>query len=181
MLIAQHPTWTPDQVKGALMVTATPELLAPKGSLGVGEVNIAAARWLWKSPPNPNAGLNKYVKGLSDGSRVFDASAWQAAAKANKAWDAAAWSDAAWSDAAWSDVAWSDAAWADVAWASVAWGDVAWSDVAWSDAAWADAAWADSADDPTVGDTVDATPLDQASALAAFGLTSTSTTGSLLP
>ena len=44
MLMAQHPTWTPDQVKGALMVTATPEPKAPKGSLGVGEVNIAAAR-----------------------------------------------------------------------------------------------------------------------------------------
>jgi serine protease AprX len=181
MLIAQHPTWTPDQVKGALMVTATPELQAPKGSLGVGELNIAAARWYWKNPPNPNAGLNKYVKGLADGTRVFDASAWQTAAKANKAWNAVAWSDVAWSDAAWSDVAWSDAAWADAAWASVAWGDAAWSDVAWSDAAWSDAAWADNAEDPAVGDTIDATPLDQASALAAFGLTTTSTTGSLLP
>ena len=179
MLIAQHPTWTPDQVKGALMVTATPELQAPKGSLGVGEVNIAAARWWWNNPPNPNAGLNKYVKGLADGSRVFDAAAWQTAAKANKAWNAVAWSDAAWSDAAWSDVAWSDVAWADVAWASVAWSDVAWSDAAWSDAAWSDAAWADNAEDPAVGDTVDVTQTELASALAAFGITSN--TGSLLP
>ena len=37
-LMAQHPNWTPDQVKGALMVTATPEPKAPKGSLGVGEI-----------------------------------------------------------------------------------------------------------------------------------------------
>ena len=171
MLMAQHPTWTPGQVKGALMVTATPELNAPKGSLGVGEVNIAAARWWSKTPPNPNAGLNQYVKTQSDGTRAFDATAWQAAAKANKAWDAVAWSDAAWSDAAWSDVAWSDAAWADVAWASVAWGDVAWSDAAWSDAAWADAAWADNAADPAVGDTADVTPSDEAAALAALGIT----------
>jgi serine protease AprX len=185
MLMAQHPTWTPGQVKGALMVTATREPNAPKGSLGVGEVNIAAARWFSKAPPNPNAGLNQYVKSLADGTRAFDAPAWQAAAKANKAWDAAAWSDAAWSDAAWSDVAWSDAAWADAAWASVAWGDVAWSDAAWSDAAWSDAAWADNATDPAVGDTADVTASDEAALLAALGLTdstgSTGSTGSLLP
>lgn len=170
MLMAQHPDWTPDQVKGALMVTATPEPKAPKGSLGVGEINIAAARGRLKNPPNPNAGLNKYVVGLADGTRVFNATAWQTAAKANKAWNAVAWADAAWSDAAWSTVAWSDAAWADAAWASVAWGDVAWSDVAWSDAAWSDAAWADNAGDPSVGDAADATSSDMDAALAAMGI-----------
>jgi serine protease AprX len=170
MLMAQHPNWTPDQVKGSLMVTATPEPAAPKGSLGVGEINIPAARARALAPPNPNAGLNRFVKGLADGTRVFDASAWQAAALANKAWDSAAWSDAAWSDAAWSSVAWSDAAWADAAWASVAWGSVAWSDAAWSDAAWSDAAWADNAGDPSIGDAGDASADEQAAALAALGI-----------
>src|SRR5262249_55333522 len=145
-IIAEHPTWSPDQVKGALMVTATPEPNATPGSLGVGDVNIAAARTYDKAtPPNPNAGLDQFLLAATDGTRTFDAAAWQKAALANKAWDAAAWSDAAWSDAAWASAAWSDAAWASVAWASVAWGTAAWSDAAWSDAAWADAAWADNA------------------------------------
>jgi serine protease AprX len=169
-LMAQHPNWTPDQVKGALMVTATPEPKAPKGSLGVGELNIAAARARLKNPPNPNAGLNQFLMTAADGTRTFDASAWQKAAKANTAWDAAAWSDVAWSDAAWSSVAWSDAAWADAAWASVAWGDAAWSDVAWSDAAWSDAAWADNATDPSVGDAADATSSEMDAALAELGI-----------
>ncbi len=170
-LIAQHPSWTPDQVKGALMVTATPEPRSTKGSLGVGEVNIMAARSYRKTPPNPNAGLNKFVTTSDDGTtRVFDSASWQAAALANKAWDAAAWSDVAWSDAAWSTVAWSDVAWADVAWASVAYGTVAWSDVAWSDAAWADAAWADNANDPAIGDAANATTTDESAALASLGI-----------
>jgi serine protease AprX len=189
-LMAQHPNWTPDQVKGSLMVTATPTPMAPRGSLGVGELNIAAARARALFPPNPNAGLNQFLKTAADGTRTFDAPAWQAAAKANKAWDAAAWSDVAWSDAAWSSVAWSDAAWADAAWASVAWGDAAWSDVAWSDAAWSDAAWADNASDPSVGDAADATSTDMAAALAALGIVDAScdpivslciAPGSLLP
>ena len=142
-LMAQNPTWTPDQVKGALMVSATREPILNR-AVGVGGVNVQAARALTTTPPNPNAVLNKYVTTALDGTRVFNASAWQAAAKANPVWDAAAWSDAAWSSAAWSSAAWSDAAWASAAWASAAYGTVAWSDAAWSDVAWSDAAWADS-------------------------------------
>jgi serine protease AprX len=153
MLLAQHPNWTPDQVKGALMVTAKEEKLVPLGALGVGAVNVAAAReYKGENPPNPNAGLNQYLTKLADGTVVFDPASWQVAAKANPAWNAAAWSDAAWSSAAWASAAWADAAWASVAWASAAWGSAAWSDVAWSDAAWSDAAWADNAGpDPVPG------------------------------
>jgi serine protease AprX len=169
-LLAQHPSWTPDQVKGALMVTASPEPRAAKGSLGVGDVNIASARWYRKTPPNPNAGLDQFIATGSDGTRSFDSTAWQTAALANKAWNDVAWSDVAWSDAAWSTVAWSDAAWADVAWDSMAYGTVAWSDVAWSDAAWADAAWADNANDPAIGDAADATSAQQDATLASLGI-----------
>jgi serine protease AprX len=161
MLMGQHPNWTPDQVKGALMVTATPEPLVQLGQLGVGDVNIAKARSRTLTPPNPNAGLNQFLATGADGAQVFDAVAWQSAARSNAAWGDAAWSDAAWSDAAWSDAAWASAAWSDAAWASAAWGDAAWSDAAWSDAAWSDAAWADNAEgDAAIG--VDPTAIDPA-------------------
>jgi serine protease AprX len=174
MMIAKHPTWTPDQVKGALMVTATPEPGAAPGSLGVGDVDLAKQRTYAKTPPNPNAGLNQFVRTASDGTRVFDSSSWQSAALANKAWNAVAWSDAAWSDAAWSSVAWSDAAWASVAWASAAYGTVAWSDVAWSDVAWSDVAWADNTSaDAGNTDSPDASADDQDAALAALGISPT--------
>jgi serine protease AprX len=173
-IIAQHPTWGPDQVKGALMVTATPEPKSPAGSLGVGDVNIASARVYAKphaTPPNPNAGLEQFLLTATDGTRTFNAAAWQKAALSNKAWDTAAWSDAAWSDAAWSSAAWSDAAWADAAWASVAWGTAAWSDAAWSDAAWADAAWADNAQgDDDTSDAAPASSDEMSSALADLGI-----------
>ena len=170
MLAAQHPTWGPDQIKGALMANATPTPAVKDNGLGVGEVNIAAARANNHTPPNPNAGLDQFVTTQSDGTRVFDASSWQSAALANAAWNDVAWSDVAWSDAAWSDVAWSDVAWADVAWASAAWGDAAWSDAAWSDAAWADAAWADGADDDTAAPQP-ASPSDADAAASDYGIT----------
>ena len=138
LILAQHPSWTPDQVKGALMVSASSAPAATPGSLGVGELNVPLAR-LVTNPPNPNAALDQFVASDAGGNPVFDTAAWQTAALADAAWASAAWSDAAWSDAAWSDAAWSDAAWASAAWASAAWSDAAWSDAAWSDAAWADA------------------------------------------
>ena len=126
MILARHPDWTPDQVKGALVDTARSLPAATPGSVGAGELDIAAAR-RDPQPSNPNAGVDQFVS--PDG--TFDTSAWQSAAKAS--------------------VAWGDVAWSDVAWASVAWGDVAWSDVAWSDVAWGDVAWSDSALDGTEG------------------------------
>ena len=170
MLRQQHPDWTPDQVKGALMVTALATPGVKIGALGVGEVNIALARQYRKTPPNPNAGLDKYLAKTADGSNVFDAAAWQSAAWSNAAWNSAAWNSAAWSDAAWSTAAWSDAAWSDAAWSSAAWSTAAWSDAAWSDAAWSDAAWSDGASSETVGDTPVADPTTQDTTEADLGI-----------
>lgn len=190
MLLDKNPTWTPDQIKGALMLTATPETGAPAGSLGVGELNVPKVRGLNPAValPNPNAGLDQFLTTASDGTTVFNSSAWESAALANVAWDDAAWSDAAWSDAAWASVAWSDVAWSDAAWATAAYGTVAWSDVAWSDVAWSDAAWADNgADDP--GSMPDISSTDADALLAQLGIvdpncdptltTCTSTTGTV--
>jgi serine protease AprX len=169
MILASHPTWTPDQVKGALMVAASKQGNVKNTSLGVGLLNVEKARMV-KTPPNPNASLDRFVattsvSGGSGTTTAFDPLAWQAYVKANPAWDAAAWSDAAWSDAAWSDAAW----------ASAAWSDAAWSDVAWSDAAWSDAAWADNADDTSnPGAMLGLSDTDIASAEAAMGMTNPS-------
>jgi serine protease AprX len=42
-LLALHPSWTPDQVRGALMLTATQPGAAAPWSLGVGEIDATAA------------------------------------------------------------------------------------------------------------------------------------------
>jgi serine protease AprX len=139
-ILAAHPGYTPDQVKGALMVSAKPDPGAAPGSLGVGEMQMGRAV-LRLSPPNPNLGLDQFV---SNGS--FDAQAWFNAAKANPSWDAVSWSSSAWSGADFNAVAWSDVSWETVSWETVAWSDVSWADVAWSDVAWSDVSWEDAAE-----------------------------------
>ena len=136
-LLARHPNWTPDQIKGALMQSARYIPDAPPGSAGVGEVNAYRASIL-NRPPNPNAALDTYLMADPAGGNtpVFNSVSWSDAARSNTAWDAASWSDASWSDASWSDVTWSDVSWSDVTWSDVTWSDVlAAADVTWEDAA----------------------------------------------
>jgi len=144
MLLAQHPDWTPDQVKGALMVSASATPAATPGSLGVGELDVALARQV-DNPPNPNAGLDQYLTTGSDGTVTFDSSAWQSAASTNSAWNDAAWGSAAWGSAAWGSAAWGSAAWGSNAWTDAAWGSAAWGSAAWGSAAWGSAAWGSAA------------------------------------
>jgi hypothetical protein len=134
LLHMQHPTWTPDQVKGALMQRARYIPDAPSGSAGVGEIN-AYRSTLLTSPPNPNGALNKFRKlNPITGMTEFDGSAWYAAAKESVSWDSVSWSDVSWSDVSWTDVSWSDVSWSDVSWSDVSWSDVlAAVDVSWED------------------------------------------------
>jgi subtilisin family serine protease len=145
-ILTARPSWTPDQVKGALMVTATAAPSAAPLSVGVGVVDVAKAVAL-SNAPNPNVALNKYLVSESDGSgKVFDAAAWASTARTDAAWASAAWSSAAWSSAAWSSAAWSSAAWSSAAWASAAWSSAAWSSTSTEDAAWASLSYADNAE-----------------------------------
>jgi serine protease AprX len=133
-LVIEHPTWTPDQIKGALMQRARYVPEAPEGSAGVGEINAARSSLL-TGPPNPNASLNKFLKkDLLLGTTEFNGAAWYAAAKASASWDSASWSDASWSDVSWTDASWSDVSWSDASWSDVSWSDVlAAADVSWED------------------------------------------------
>jgi serine protease AprX len=143
-LIARHPSWTPDQVKGALMLTARALPGASPMAAGVGEVDVARAAAV-KRPPNPNAGLNRFVRNDKrvPGRRVFDEHAWAEASWSDASWDSASWSDASWESASWSDASWDSVSWSDASWDSASWSDASWSEVGWLDASWGSASWSD--------------------------------------
>jgi serine protease AprX len=144
-LLALHPTWTPDQVKGALMLSAKPIApSAPARSSGVGELKLDAAA-LVNSPPNPNLALEQFLVPDPSGGAVpvFSAASWVDAATANTAWDTSSWSGASWSTASWGEASWGDASWGEASWATASWGDASWADASWGDGSGSDASWAD--------------------------------------
>jgi serine protease AprX len=126
-ILARRPGWTPDQVKGAIMMSGRRMPDATLLEQGRGEVNLVRALAYTKAA-NPNAGLNRFVVADPAGDLMFDGGAFYTAVTSDVGWDAAAWQDAAWSSAAWQDAAWQDAAWQDAAWQDAAWQDAAWQD-----------------------------------------------------
>jgi serine protease AprX len=132
-LLAIHPSWTPDQVKGALMYTA--QGLSDDGT-GIGEINAARAATVL-NPPNPNAGLNTFVStDPTTGLAVFSTSAWTSAASTSSAWTSSAWTSSAWTSSAWTSSAWTSSAWTSSAWTSSAWTSSAWTSSAWTSSGW---------------------------------------------
>jgi serine protease AprX len=187
-ILARNPSWSPDQVKGALMATARPTPSAVPGSLGLGEVN-AVRSVTAASVPNPNKALEQFLAADPAGGPlpVFDAVSWSDTAKASVSWDAVSWGDVSWGDTlaavSWADISWSDVSWGD----SLSSADVSWADISWSDSSYEDAADGDGAGDLT--DSV-ADPADLAAAasdpdlqlpsdLVAPGPTATTATTSL--
>jgi serine protease AprX len=141
-ILARHPEWTPDQVKGALMLTAKHTRHAAPGSLGVGVVDAYAAARV-SNPPNPNEALNRFVVNASDGSgKVFDAASWANVAMADASWASASWASASWANASWANASWANASWANASWASASWAQASWAQASWASASWANASWA---------------------------------------
>jgi serine protease AprX len=139
-LLARHPDWTPDQVKGALMLTATTAPFAPDLSLGVGEVDAAAAAAV-VAPPNPNEGLDQFVRTEAGGLPYFDAAAWNAYVGANASWTNASWTNASWTNASWTNASWTNASWTNAAFTDASWTNASWTNASWTNASWTNASW----------------------------------------
>jgi len=162
LILGRHPDYTPDQVKGALMLGTKPLPRASYLSVGVGEVYARRSVEIW-NPPNPNRTLNAFV--VTDpisGGRVFDAASWADRAATDASWADASWADASWATASWSAASWADASWSDASWASASWADTSTAAASWADLSLASASWADNAaDEPAAPDAgvIDATEL----------------------
>jgi serine protease AprX len=145
-MLARNPSWTPDQVKGALMRTARRVPINPKAA-GVGEITATRAV---SSPysPNPNKGLERYLvpdTSVAGGLPLFDAQSWASAAKSAMSWNSMSWADQSWSDMSWADQSWTSMSWADQSWSDMSWSDMSWADMSWADVSQEDAAEGDTA------------------------------------
>ena len=190
-ILAKHPSFTPDQVKGALMASTKDVDGAALGSVGVGEFQMSRAA-MFTNPPNPNRALDQWVKkNALTNDASFDAVSWLDVAKANVSWDSVSWDSVSWADAAWNVVSWADVSWADVSWADVSWADVSWNDTSYEDAAEGDTSGdpngyeltAEQAEavmaDPDIAPPEDTLPAAVASALDNTNSTSSSTDGTV--
>jgi serine protease AprX len=139
-MLARHPSWGPDQIKGALLRTARAVRTGNTKAAGLGELTAgraAAATWA----PNPNLGLERFLRSATGGTgQVLDAMSWASAARSDMSWNSMSWSSQSWSDMSWADQSWASMSWADMSWNSMSWTDMSWADMSWADMASEDVA-----------------------------------------
>jgi serine protease AprX len=141
-ILALNPSWTPDQVKGALMLTSNYLPVSNPQSVGVGEVDGAAAASLGFTPPNPNENLDAFVStSPTTGQPVFNDANWASAVASNASWSSANWASASWASASWSSANWTSASWSSANWATASTQAIM-SQVNWSEANWTEATYA---------------------------------------
>jgi subtilisin family serine protease len=130
-LLALHPAWTPDQVKGALMLTAVPSAAATPFSLGVGEIDAGAASAV-SDPPNPNAAVDSFVTtDPTTGQPMFDTASWGTTVQADASWGTASWGTASWGTASWGTASWGTTFWSSASWGTASWGTASWGTASW--------------------------------------------------
>ena len=142
-MLARHPNWSPDQVKGALMRTARAVRNGNPRAAGLGEITASRAVAA-NFAPNPNKGLEQFVSMTDPSGPVFDSMSWASAAKGSMSWNSMSWTDQSWSDQSWSDQAWQAMSWTDMSWTDMSWTDMSWTDMSWADMSNEDAAEGDS-------------------------------------
>jgi serine protease AprX len=146
LILGKHPTFTPDQVKGALMLGAKPMPKAGDLSEGVGEVN-AGRSVEFNNPPSANKALTRFI--VSDpatGAPVFDTASWASKAESDASWASASWDSASWAEASWDSASWAAASWAAASWASASWDSSSAAAASWADMSLGSASWADNAE-----------------------------------
>jgi serine protease AprX len=134
-VLSRHPDWTPDQVKGAFMLTTQPVYDATPDSVGVGQIHITMAWSDTLDPPNPNLALNQFVVPDPAGGYAFDAASWASAAQADASWNSASWNSASWNSASWNSASWNSASWNSASWNSASWNSASWNSASWNSAA----------------------------------------------
>ena len=171
-VLSANPSLTPDQVKAALMGTATRIAVNNPNFVGAGLLNVSGAvsalpsltRQTWS--PALGTGSLEAARGnahvayngvtLTGEQDIFGnpwvpavivpaeqaCIAWNGGTYNNGLWTGTGWSSVTWSSVTWSSVTWSSVTWSSVTWSSVTWSSVTWSSVTWSSALWASSAWA---------------------------------------
>jgi len=170
LLVQANPSLTPDQVKAALVNTATPLAGVPAVSQGAGELNVEAAVGLVRAALKPGtaqtalkAAVQRFpvatgtgsLEAARGGAHLVDHATgavlsgevdvqgqpFDAASWSGLSAGSTAWTGGVWNSARWSGDSWESARWSGSTWQSARWSSARWSSDSWSSARWSDSSW----------------------------------------
>jgi serine protease AprX len=112
VLLEQHPTWTPDQIKGFL----TKKSRSISGN-GMVALDLDKAVTSTDLPKPANERLQPTFYGLDPSTIDLTTASWNTAS-----WNTASWNTASWNTASWNTASWNTASWNTASWNFDSWG-----------------------------------------------------------
>jgi serine protease AprX len=164
LVLEEHPSYSPDDVKWTLRKTAKSLPMADRQAQGSGAVDLRRAveapiasgvdttqRWA----PSTGTGSLDAARGtyrisqdgvVLDGERdifgtPWDGVSWSGVSWSGVSWSGGEWNGVSWSGSGWGGVSWSGVSWSGVSWSGVSWSGVSWSGVSWSGVSWSGVSW----------------------------------------
>jgi serine protease AprX len=132
VLIADHPTATPDDVKGALIDGAT-RIGAGAREIDLGDADNADAQSDWDQHyPVAFHGLGR---GFENG-MPWTTSRWTTSRWTTSRWTTSRWTTSRWTDAEWTTSRWTSSRWTDIDWTTSRWTSSRWTAEAWPSQSW---------------------------------------------
>jgi serine protease AprX len=166
LLLEEHPSLRPDQVKAALVDAARRLPFADADGQGAGELDLARAAALLARPAGrqrsaeqtwpPSTGLGSLeaarggahlalgevaLTGENDLFGPLDTAAWAPASAAGTAWQGGRWMGRALAGGDWDGTSWAAATWSSLTWSSLTWSSLHWSSLTWSSLTWSSLHW----------------------------------------
>ena len=157
LVLDQHPTATPDQVKSLLMGTAAPMRYADAACQGAGMLNLAKLPYVSNLPtvaqkhaPAKGTGSIEATRGsdhleldgvLLDGEQDIFGQPWNGEKWADAASQGTSWSGGDWNGTSWSGTSWSGTSWSGLSWSGTSWSGLSWSGTSWSGTSWSNMYW----------------------------------------
>jgi serine protease AprX len=174
LLLQAYPQLTPDQVKAALVSTATELKKVDPVDGGAGQLDVSGAFEAVKKATEAKDPSTTLLAARQSHPRATGAGSLNAARGGvhlvdpdtgdelsgevdvqGLPWDGASWfgassqgrtwSDGTWNGARWSGAGWTSSGWARARWSGTSWSRARWSDVSWDRARWSRARWSDAA------------------------------------
>ena len=159
--LSRYPTATPDQVKAALMASATApnSVKSTYAGVGVPDVNKAEGSRLPTTVQGPTGatgqGTLEGARGsshVSDGTttltgetdifgQAWNPQAWSTASAAGTSWTGGAFNGTTWTGTSWTGTSWTGTTWSSATWSSATWSGTSWTGHTWTDAQWNGTSW----------------------------------------
>ena len=170
LLVQEHPSYTPDQIKALLVSTAKPLSGVSATSQGAGAIDLNAASGAVtgstlqavNTPQSYAASTGTGTLASSRGSytltlrghtlsgetdmmgHTVNTSQLARAEAAGTAWQGGTWNGSSWSGSSWSGSSWSGSSWSGADWSGSSWSSDNWSTGTWSGSSWSGSSWSGS-------------------------------------